>query len=57
MAGIKLVRLEVSGAHPHSSYTEFLRELTAKLLSTKELLGTVEVVHDVEETRAAAIKM
>ena len=51
MAGIKLARLDESGAHPHSSYTEFLRELVAKLLST---LGVV--VHADKKTKAVAIK-
>jgi hypothetical protein len=51
MAGIKLARLEESGAHPHSSYTEFLRELVAKLLSTPGV-----VVHEDRKTRAAVIK-
>jgi hypothetical protein len=50
MAGIKLVSVEESGAHPHSSYTEFLRETVAKLLLT------VEVAHEDEKTRAAAIR-
>lgn len=49
--------VEASESHPHSSYTEFLSELTANLLSMKELLSTVEVVHDDDETRAATVRM
>jgi hypothetical protein len=49
MAGIRLVRLEESAAHPHSSYTEFLMEVVAKLLSI------LEVAHEDEKRRAAAI--
>ena len=51
MAGIRLARLDESGAHPHSSYTEFLRELVAKLVST---LGVV--VHADKKTKAVVIK-
>jgi len=50
MAGIRLARLDESGAHPHSSYTEFLSELVAKLLSIPGV-----VVHPDKKAIAVAI--